>query len=270
MAIALALLAAAQSELPEPRIQDPDLAGVFVQAADAGWSAAKTVGKDTLYLAAAPLRFSEESIVPVLATIGVVGVCMALDRPIREFAQHARGRDSQRLFDAVGPLGDDTTLRLYIYGGVVGIGFISGEDWVVEMGLTAWEAEQFTNLFVSILKKLSGRKRPSSTSNPFEFEWLGRNHSFPSGHVANVAPMMIVFSEYMESWVFDLAAYSMITLAAFRRIHDDGHWLSDVTASVVISMAVGKTLVYLHRNPDVRIVPWAGDDGVGLGMAIGF
>jgi membrane-associated phospholipid phosphatase len=241
---------------------------VFVRAGETAWTLGKTAVKDALYLAAAPLRLNEETLVPTLAVFSLIGVAFALDKPVQRFSQDVRSRTSDDFFNTFSSLGEDTLLREYIYAGVVALGVLAKENWVIEMGLTAFEAELYSSRLVLLLKKVTGRKRPSDSSDPYDFTFWGKDESFPSGHVINVAPMMAVFSAYIGHWAFDILAYSMITIAMAHRINGNGHWLSDTVTSAVIGIAVGKTLVTLHKNPDLRILPWVGESGVGAGLVL--
>jgi membrane-associated phospholipid phosphatase len=70
-------------------------------------------------------------------------------------------------------------------------------------------------------------------------------------------------------------AYGLASLAAIQRVVDDAHWTSDILTSALLSVAVGKALVWLHRQ-DVYppLVPWLassdGDRVIGLALERGF
>lgn len=246
----------------------------FVDAGDTLWTLGKNCVKDGLYLAASPLRINGETILPTLAVFGALGVAFALDKSVQEFSQNNRSRSTDDFFGTFARLGEDEELRAYIYAGTVGIGIIARENWIVEMGLTAFEADLYAGGLVVLLKKVTGRKRPSESRDSVDFTFWGKSHSFPSGHVIGVSPMMAVFSAYIDCWAFDLLAYSMITIASLNRINGNGHWLSDVVASDIIGIAVGRTLYELHRNPDLKIIPWVtpardGEFAIGVGVILG-
>jgi membrane-associated phospholipid phosphatase len=263
------------SSPPELELQDPppaqdhDLGRVFVKTGEALWFAGKTLVWDSIYILASPLRIREDTLLPTLGVLGAIGFAYLIDESVRAFAQRSRSEDTDSFFAAFETTDES---RLYILGGTIALGFMTGETWVVEMGFTAWEGVIITAGLYSIINPLAGRRRPEDSRSPAKFIPFSGNSSFPSGHVIHIAPIVAVFSAYMDSLVFDLLAYTALAFSAWQRINNDKHWLSDVAASAAIGIAVGYALADLRRNPDARIIPWASWDGEGVvgGLAVEF
>jgi len=258
---------------PQDPPQEPanDLGSVFARLLERGWNLLDTLGHDTLYLAAAPLRLTDESVWPVIGAVGLVVASAFFDEPLQRWTQKNRTKSWNDFFDKIEPMGNDYTIEMTAFG----VGLLSGESWVVEMALTAFEARILANGLVEGFKKLLGRSRPNESRDAFQFELFGDDDSFPTGHVINVAPTIFVFSRYLDSWIFDVLGAAFLALKSAQRIESNAHWLSDAVGSVVIGWAVGNAMVDLRENPDLRILPYVGEDSeggriLGLGLRVGF
>jgi len=94
-----------------------------------------------------------------------------------------------------------------------------------------------------IVKSLTGRTRPSSTSSILPFE---SSYSFPSGHVLALTTFVLVLGyllysrapsrKYLTIWIS--SAVGGIILIAFSRLYLDFHWLTDVSASVGLALTI--------------------------------
>jgi hypothetical protein len=195
-----------------------------------------------------------------------MGAAFALDQAVREFVTHVRNDGFTDFLDTVSDFAGDETQVLMLMGSVVALGLVSGEDWILEMGLTAFEATVFAFAIVTALKFTTGRTRPEDTRDSMDFEGPGGDRSFPSERVIQVAPMVAVYAAYVDRWWFDVIAWTFIGIVCYQRMNDDKHWFSDVMMSSIIGYFVGRALVDLRKNPDVRIIPWASLDGGGLAI----
>ncbi|HLG43140.1 MAG TPA: phosphatase PAP2 family protein [Planctomycetota bacterium] len=260
-----------QDPPPTPPQQEPTdgIGQVFVRLLERGWNLIETLGRDTLYLAASPLRLTNETVWPVIGVVGLVVASAVFDESVQRWTQEHRTKSRDDFFDKIEPMGNDYTIELTAFG----LGLLSGESWVVEMALTAFEARILANGLVEGIKKFAGRSRPHQSRDAFQFELFGDDDSFPTGHVINVAPTIFVFSRYLDSWVFDILGAAFLALKSAQRIESDSHWLSDTVGSIVIGWAVGNAMVDLRENPDLRILPYVGEDPDGgnlLGLGLEF
>lgn len=255
-----------QEELP----RDPFKFGEAVEKTiDLAWTGTKTLAHDAAYILTAPLRLNSESLIPTVAALGIVGVAFALDDVVRDFSQdHPSG-----FVDALEPIGGNPLVVGGLLLGTIAAGVISDTPWLVEMGLTMAEAEIICAGLVTGLKFAFGRERPYEAEGRFDFNPFGGDDSFPSGHVMHVAALTAISTAYIDHWAFDVAAYGLLGLVMWQRINEDKHWFSDVTMSAVLGLAIGRTLVEVRKNPDVRILPWVTADDkdvyVGLSVTIG-
>lgn len=116
--------------------------------------------------------------------------------------------------------------------------FLGSED---RLGRTFWQSSEA--YFVAqgateILKRATGRLRPSETDDPNQ--WHKGGHSFPSGHVSSTASMIMPLileygKEYRAVWgLAVLPAYEMVA-----RVKQRAHWQSDVIAAAALGTAIG-------------------------------
>lgn len=98
-----------------------------------------------------------------------------------------------------------------------------------------------------VLKVLIGRERPSkSPDRPFDFHPISfEDHSFPSGHTTVAFALATSFSREIEGQLDDAVFFSLATLTAYARMHDDRHWLSDVVFGAGLGILSAR---FVHRR----------------------
>ena len=99
---------------------------------------------------------------------------------------------------------------------------------------------------VQLLKQLIDRARPEDMLT------LSDAGSYPSGHVTNVATLLVfVALVFARPWIWSLAA-GYIVLMAWSRTYLHAHWLSDTLAGIVLGGALAClafSVVELSRSP---------------------
>ncbi len=117
------------------------------------------------------------------------------------------------------------------------------------LAVVPWIALQFNSSFVAVLKRTFDVARP-----PREL-WLGgaAGGSFPSGHVANtaclvVAVAMIVYlnesSLRVQRWSLMLASTGIVVMA-WTRLALNVHWFSDVLAGAFVGIGTAGATVFV-------------------------
>ena len=92
------------------------------------------------------------------------------------------------------------------------------------------------------LKLAVGRARPNATpGDPDEFRPFGRlDASFPSGHTTVAfAAAAAIHQESGARWV-PWVVYPAAAAVGWARVHEDRHWLSDVTAGAALGFWAGR------------------------------
>lgn len=126
---------------------------------------------------------------------------------------------------------------------------------VAELGL---ESIILTDTATGLLKLATHRHRPY-TGSDFN-HWDGPNLnlsndrlSFPSLHAANAfALATVVSSVYHDNKFVAPIAYSLASLTALSRIHDNDHWASDVFFGAVLGYYTAKIIIGRHLHPAVE------------------
>ena len=91
----------------------------------------------------------------------------------------------------------------------------------------------------TILKRIVNQQRPDK----------GDRLSFPSGHTTTAFAFASVIGIEHE-WYWGAGAYSLATVVAMSRIHDNVHYLHDVVFGATIGTAFGIGLYYLQNKSD--------------------
>jgi membrane-associated phospholipid phosphatase len=98
-----------------------------------------------------------------------------------------------------------------------------------------------------VLKSMIGRERPAdSPDSPFAFHpFKISDNSFPSGHSAVAFALATSLAREIEGQWDDAAFFTLATLTAYSRMHDDRHWASDVVFGAGIGILSAR---FVHRR----------------------
>lgn len=251
----------------------------LAQADDDGetlWSLGRHVAFDGAYLVTAPLRPTEAGVVDFLGGAGLVGVTMIFDEKIRGLVQR---HPESRMLD-VAEEADRWGSKPFVPAfTLAAIGVVASDPRLTRTGLEAVESYLFLKTIVNSLKLTTGRARPYAERGSQSWDLFGGTHndrrSFSSARTANVFSIAVIVAEEYSHTVWPYVVYTAAGLAGVARIQLDAHWASDVVTSALLSLAVGKALVWLHTQERFpTLVPWMatndGDPVVGLQVSFGF
>jgi len=212
-----------------------------------------------------------------LGALAVVGVSMALDRPVAKAIDRMdRGSyDSWgKRLDTLGGVG-----TVAIAGGAYVGGLLADQPRLREFGSDAALSMLVAQVCVTIPTKfLVGRSRPYDDRGPTHFKPLHGDPSFPSGHATQAFSLAAVISEYADNPWVSRAAYAGATLVGLARLEQRAHFVSDVVAGAAIGVLSAKAVMLRHHklrsNPkshvEVSVSPlWTGN-GAGLSAAMRF
>ena len=98
-----------------------------------------------------------------------------------------------------------------------------------------------------VIKSMIGRERPSSSpDSPFDFSpFKFKDQSFPSGHAAVAFALATSFAREIEGQWDDAAFFTLASLTAYARMHDDKHWASDVVFGAGVGILSAR---FIHRR----------------------
>jgi membrane-associated phospholipid phosphatase len=196
----------------------------------------------------APLITSGDAWFAAATAIGVTASSLGDDWARRESQKlqspETRGvaRFTQRLGDPriVGP----ALLAGYVTGRITGLPDFSAATARVA-GATFCAAALCEGLKLAV-----GRARPDiAPGDPGPFRPFGRlDGSFPSGHTTVAfAAAAAIDAESRARWV-PWVVYPVATAVGWARVHEDRHWLSDVTAGAALGFWAGGKVDRIERG----------------------
>lgn len=140
---------------------------------------------------------------------------------------------------------------------VYGVGRVSGHPHMAVVGADLIRGQFVSQLWVQALKFTVQRERPDQSNNV----------SFPSGHAAGGFAVATVLARHY-GWKAAIPAYIGATYIAAARVHDNKHYLSDVTFGAAMGIAGGRTVMLKTGRYGVRVTPALTRGGVALGVTL--
>jgi hypothetical protein len=172
-----------------------------------------------------------------LLWVGVGAGLSAGVHPLDDDANEAlSGNTLNKVFAPGAVMGQSYTL-LGIASAVYAVGRINGEPKVSHMGMDLIRSVVIAEFITESLKYTVRRERPDGS---------GAN-SFPSGHAADTMAFATALERHL-GWRFAVPAYVLASYVAVSRLHDNVHFLSDVTAGAAVGIIAGRTVTRHGRD----------------------
>lgn len=162
---------------------------------------------------------------------------------------------------------------LPIVAGAYFLGVIFENDKLKDVGIISVGAQFAAQMVVEVIKEATGRQRPREGAGAYSFNVDG-GKSFISGHAAGAFSLAALLTEIYgeENKIIPYVAYGVAAITAWSRMHDEGHWGSDVILGAVAGHVITRIVYRLYRGGDIPehernlyIVPYVDQsvDGVG-------
>ncbi len=149
-----------------------------------------------------------------------------------------------------------TPVQVSLSIGSYAVGRLFDMPKVSHLGMDLLRAQAIAESIVEPLKFAVGRERPD-----------GSNHqSFPSGHAAATFAAATVLERHL-GWKNSALAYVIAAYVASSRLHDNVHYLSDVTFGSAIGVIAGRTVTQ-HGAAYWAFVPASTPDGGVMILAV--
>jgi hypothetical protein len=181
----------------------------------------------------------------VIGVAAVTGLALATDQRIRDRLNDPHDQVGRTLSDIGNGMGDP----VIVYGSLFTISAGSkllGKNGIYGVASRALKSSLLGGGATMALKSIGGRDRPlNSTDNPYSFHLFRTSDaSFPSGHTTVAFALATSFArETPDQWT-DLGFFTLATLTAYARMHDDKHWASDVVFGAGIGILSAR---FIHR-----------------------
>jgi membrane-associated phospholipid phosphatase len=184
-----------------------------------------------------------------------VGVGTGLSLAVHPLDSHANedlsGHTLNKVFAPGAIVGQSYTL-LGVAVTVYAVGRIKGEPKVSHMGMDLIRSVVIAEFITESLKYTVRRERPDGS---------GAN-SFPSGHAADTMAFATALERHF-GWRYAVPAYVLASYVAMSRLHDNVHFLSDVTAGAAVGIIAGRT-VTRHGRDNFPVTLMAVPGGLGI------
>ncbi len=193
-----------------------------------------------------PVNNKESQKVLIYGSIATGLLVASRDSTIEKFQDYAQqhGLMSEDMASFGDIMGQTVPNILYIAGNY----YVDNKKSEARMKLMA-KATMYAGVTTMILKRIVNQRRPNSKNR----------HSFPSGHTTTAFAFASVVAKEHE-WYWGASAYSLATLVALSRIHDNAHYIHDVVFGAAIGTAFGLSLSSLNddASENISLVPTAG------------
>jgi membrane-associated phospholipid phosphatase len=266
--------------LPEPA---PPIDNPYLTSDDFAWSRRnlfKRVISDQGYLVTKwwPQDFKNPWFtVPLLAGVGAAAASGEGKGPDQNLSNQAHSTAADGVARGFATLGDAATGALLI-GAFYFIGRTGGHDRLREMGSLSAEALLDAGIWVTALKAITARTRPSGSGTGDFFQYSPppdqSNGSFPSGHaMGSFAVATVIAKEYPEKRWLPWLAYGTAGLIGVSRVVQGRHYPSDVLVGALLGNSIGRMVAYrAHGEEGVKprlgnLVPIVNSSGTGVGVA---
>lgn len=230
---------------------------------------------DVKSILTSPFRMDRKDALIVGGLVVSIGSLMVVDQSIQRAFQNNRTAVRDDVADSLETIGSGRNVLIGNVG-LIGAGYLlqlnNEGNKLMHTAMTSLEAQLFADGLSGLTKYAVGRARPNAgegvhSFNPFE----GFDKSFPSSHAARSFAVAAVFAEeYPQPIPF--LAYTGATVISLSRIYLNEHFASDVLAGAALGLAIGKFLIWRHRNPNPgrgwEVVPFTSNAQPGLGLTV--
>lgn len=220
---------------------------------------------------AQPFNYDSNNWLTVGTIIGGTALLFTVDKDVRKYSLDHHSDFNNSLFSVDNYYGNAYTAILS--GGLYGIGLISSNQKIREMGLQTTEAFVISGLITALLKITIGRRRPyAGESNTFFKPFQISNNIFqalPSGHTTVAFAVSTVMANSIDNIFWKSFWYGTAGMVALSRIYNNKHWASDVFLGSAIGYFVGKFIFDYNnlentKSPKISIAPIVSFGNIGL------
>lgn len=210
-----------------------------------------TIGGGFVNAFTQPFRWKKDDYMIAGATVAGVSLLYLVDEETSDFFQRQKPGIPHSLSQAGWAFGKPQ-FSYTLTAGVYFFGLFTDNEKVRETGVLLTTSAAVTGLFQQTMKTITGRARPGTGEGKNQFHLFegGRAYgSFPSGHtILSTTVIYGLSKQFSNPWV-KAGLFTAGLITPMNRLVDGAHWLTDVTLSMVVSVAVVECVDnYLKKN----------------------
>jgi membrane-associated phospholipid phosphatase len=167
--------------------------------------------------------------------------------------------ESPQLNDAFAPGSKYGAFAVMLGGSfaVYGVGRLTRHTHTAVVGADLVRGQILSQLWVQALKFSVQRERPDQSNNV----------SFPSGHAASGFAAASVLAHHY-GWKAAIPAYLGAAYIGAARVHENKHYLSDVTFGAAMGIAAGRTVMLKAGRYGIHVAPSMAPGEVALRVTL--
>lgn len=249
--------------------------GLLLNEDESEWDLIKSIPRDAWAVVKSPAGWDKREWFIASGVMTMTGLLMVGDEAVAELAQKYRN-DLTNDISHVAELfsGRTTTPAL---AATYLVGTILKNKKLKKAVILTFSSMLISGGIVRVGKWMFGRARPSDTANAWEFHGPSLDHaSLPSGHSQTTFAMAATLSTIYKNPLVRVLSWTVATVSALSRIHDNAHWASDVFLGGVIGALTGHLVAKRHMKGiknGVQVLPAQiildnGERGFGVGVRI--
>ena len=198
------------------------------------------------------IRTDPEGLRRNAVAVGSIAAAFALDQQIRDTVQDdLRGSDSDDVTDILYEVGRPKVALAGFLGGYA-YSFLAQDRYFRDTLHLSFQSLLITQAITDTTRNV-GRKRPrNSPDDAFSFGHRDGNAYF-SGHASGTWAVMTVLASRYPRAPVQWGAYGLAAAVSLSRVHDDGHWTSDIVTGSLVGYGIGRLTVAMDPFESDRV-----------------
>ncbi len=197
------------------------------------------------------LEGADASVLGLAAAASLGLIVLHGDDDLMDIVQANKNEDTKKLAAFGYAMGRKEGL-LPIVAGSYFLGVIFKNGKLKDIGVISVGAQLAAQLVVELAKVTFERQRPREGAGAYSFNVDG-SKSFISGHAAGAFSVATVLADtFGEQYpIVPYIVYGVAAVTAWSRMHDDGHWGSDVILGGLAGYLITRIVYRIYKNGDI-------------------
>jgi membrane-associated phospholipid phosphatase len=206
-------------------------------------------------VATSPVQWDSKSWLKFGAVTALGTTAVIFDDQINNFFLNNTSNTTAQISRFAEPFGNHKYVGLPLLA-TWSLGMGLKNENLIQTAYDGFEAVLISSLITGFLKASSQRARPYQEKGNFDFygEAYSFSSAFPSNHTSLSFALARVVSERFDGKLVAPIAYSIASITALSRMHDQKHWASDVIIGAAIGYFTAGKVLKLRENKNISLV----------------